>query len=119
MNSELKDVENYKPRQVYHGDWTPLDRTSNNMVEVLPFLWGTRGNAPEVVACLHSLRPSQVRYNWRKLGGIEKWTVIIWTDDDTPVGRITKIEQYVEVGVPDGYQDADHLIRSLGWEGDA
>lgn len=88
-----------------------FDSISYTVIEVLPFLKGQSwGQLP--LAYIHGLRPSSVRLvrSSVKMDALTNRVTVYLDEWDI----IEKIEQEIEVGLPEGVDDGHHLDQLSG-----
>lgn len=89
-------------------------RISYLTLPVLEFLKG-RAIDETIIACVHSLRPSEIRITD---DGIlldhRAWRVTIFAKKIAQIFFVEKIQQEVEVALPDGIENGAHLHLILG-----
>jgi hypothetical protein len=87
--------------------------TGYNCIDVLPFLTGKQFD-DVALAYIHSLRPTSIRVS---IGSMcldaRTWRVTVHLDKDTML--ILKIEQEIEVGLPDWCKCGSHLNSALNY----
>lgn len=89
----------------------PYNVRGYTVLEVLPMLKG-RPWDDFALGVVHSLRPSHLRV---VQGGIQldaqTWRVTVWLNKDGQT--IKRIDQEVEVGLPDGYENGGDITQEL------
>jgi hypothetical protein len=90
----------------HHTDYEPFPSRGFTVIEVLPFLKGKPWDE-YALAYLQALRPSYVRVSTGMITcDARNWRVTVFIHNDNTIRRI---EQEVEVGLPDDVHHGSHL----------